>query len=57
MGSSAEVESHLQFAFDVELIPRAIFEARKAEVIEVRKMLIGLRKRISPPPVGKSHSL
>ena len=52
IGSSAEVESHLQFAFDVELIPRAIFEARTAEVVEVRKMLIGLRKRISPAPTA-----
>ena len=52
IGSSAEVESHLQFAFDVELIPRAIFEARTAEVVEVRKMLIGLRKRISPDPTA-----
>jgi four helix bundle protein len=57
VGSSAEVESHLQFAVDVEMIPREIFEARTAEVIEVRKMLIGLRKRISPRAAGKAQGL
>lgn len=47
IGSSSELESHLQFAVDVEMLGGAEFEARKDEVIEVRKMLIGLRKKLT----------
>ena len=47
IGSSSELESHLQFAIDVEIIPVSIFEARKADVIEVRRMLIGFRKKLN----------
>jgi four helix bundle protein len=51
IGSSSELESHLQFGADAEMIPPKEFEARKGEVIEVRRMLIGLRKRLlSSPP-------
>ncbi len=32
------------------MIPNEVIEARKAEAIEVRKMLIGLRKRLVTPP-------
>ena len=48
IGSSSELESHLQFGADVGLIPGEVFEARKADVIEVRRMLIGLRKNLNP---------
>jgi four helix bundle protein len=51
IGSSSELESHLQFAADVEMIPPNEFEARKGEVVEVRRMLIGLRKRLLAPSV------
>jgi four helix bundle protein len=50
IGSNSELESHLQFAFDIGMIPVALFEARLAEVIEVKKMLIGLRKKLAPAP-------
>ncbi len=61
IGSSSELESHLQFAVDVELIPRALFEARKAEVIEIRRMLIGFRKKLvrdkeKPPRIRSMNS-
>jgi four helix bundle protein len=46
IGSSTELESHLQFAADIGMIPPALFDARKGEVVEVRKMLIGLRKKL-----------
>ena len=47
IGSSSELESHLQFGTDVGLIPGELFEARKADVIAVRRMLIGLRKKLN----------
>ena len=56
IGSSSELESHLQFAADVELIAVEKVEARKEEVIEVRKMLIGLRKRLITPFSQNAHS-
>jgi four helix bundle protein len=56
IGSSSELESHLQFAVDVELVAVEKVEARKGEVIEVRKMLIGLRKRLITPFPPKARS-
>jgi four helix bundle protein len=47
IGSSSELESHPQFGADVGLVPGEVFEARKADVIEVRRMLIGLRKKLN----------
>lgn len=47
IGSCSELESHLQFAVAVEIIPAPLFEARKADVIEVRRMLIGFRKKLN----------
>lgn len=46
IASASELEYHLQFSFDAGLIPRAEFEARLAEVVTVRRMLIGLLKRV-----------
>jgi four helix bundle protein len=54
IGSSSELESHLLFAAEVEMIPSEPTKARMGEVIEVRRMLIGLRKRLLPS--GKAHS-
>ncbi|MGH7654940.1 MAG: four helix bundle protein [Gemmatimonadaceae bacterium] len=48
IGSNAELDSHLQFAVDVEMISLALFEARQSEVTEVRRMLIGLHKKLAP---------
>jgi len=55
IGSSSELESHLQFAADTEMVASEHAKARLGEVIEVRRMLIGLRKRLSPS--GKARSL
>ena len=48
LASASELESHLRYAADTELIADAVFKARQPEVIEVRKMLIGLQKRLDP---------
>jgi four helix bundle protein len=56
IGSSSELESHLLFAEDIEMIPREMIQTRTAEAIEVRKMLIGLRKRLVPPPSNAPSS-
>ena len=50
IGSNSELESHLQFAFDIGMIPAALFDARLGEVVEVKKMLIGLWKKLLPIP-------
>jgi four helix bundle protein len=41
-----ELESHLQRAVDSNLCPQAEHDALSAATVEVRKMLIGLRKRL-----------
>lgn len=46
IGSSSELEYHLQFCGDAELMQRQECDARLAEVVQVRRMLIGLLKRV-----------
>lgn len=46
IGSVTEVEHHLQRAFDFELITAAEHESLTGAAIEVRKMLIGLKRRL-----------
>lgn len=41
-----ELENHVQRAVDSHLCPRSDHEALTAATVEVRKMLIGLRKRL-----------
>ena len=48
VGSSTELEYHLQFACDTALIHRTEFEERQKEVVEVRRMMIGLLKKLRP---------
>ena len=48
--SANELEYHLQFASDRGLVPQVVFSARQAEVIEVRKMLVGLIRRATGKP-------
>ncbi len=48
--SANELEYHLQFAADTGAIPQVIFSARQAEVIEIRKMLMGLIRRATGQP-------
>jgi four helix bundle protein len=54
IGSASELEYHLHFAVDAELIPRTEFEARHAEVIEVRRMPIGLLKKLRTAAPSRS---
>ena len=46
LGSAAEVEYHLEFAMAAGIITAHEFALRQQELIEVRKMLTGLIKRI-----------
>ena len=46
IGSASELEYHLHFAADAGLISAEEFLARAPEVVEVRKMLIGLKKKL-----------
>ena len=48
VGSSSELEYHLQFACDTALIHRTEFETRQKEIVEVRRMMIGLLKKLRP---------
>lgn len=57
IASATELEYHLHFSADAGLVPRREFLARQGEVIEVRRMLVGLLRRIrrtglSPGRVG-----
>jgi four helix bundle protein len=46
IGSASELEYHLHFAADAKMISAVEFEARQPEVVEVRRMLIGLLKKL-----------
>ena len=48
LASSSEVDSHLQYAVDTGLISTAAFNELKPELLEVRRMLIGLLKKLDP---------
>ena len=48
LSSSSELDSHLQYAVDTGLISTASFNERKPELLEVRRMLIGLLKKLDP---------
>ena len=50
IGSASELEYQLHFAADSGLLPRADFEARQPEVVEIRRMLIGLLKKLRGTP-------
>jgi four helix bundle protein len=47
LASAAEVEYHLELAAETKRIPRNEVEQRTTEVVEVRKMLVGLIRRIN----------
>ena len=49
IASSTELEYHLEFAADAEIIGRPEFESRQREVIDVRRMLVGLLRRVRRP--------
>jgi four helix bundle protein len=45
-GSASEVENLIQRAFDLRLVSEAEFTSLTADVVEIRKMLYGLHKRL-----------
>ena len=45
-GSASELENHVQRAFDLRLISEAEFTSLTADIVEIRKMLYGLHKRL-----------
>jgi four helix bundle protein len=47
-GSATELEYHLEFAAATELISPEDLEAKRAEIIQVRRMLTGLIRRVNP---------
>lgn len=57
--STTEVEYHLEFAADAQIISRAEFESRRAELEELRKMIMGfvryLRNQSRAIPSGVPH--
>jgi four helix bundle protein len=57
VGSSSELEYHLHFAADASYLSKEEFTARQAEIVEVRRMLIGLIKHLrggrSAAPLSK----
>lgn len=50
IGSSSELENHLQRVFDLGLSSSREYEEMTRDTVEVRKMLIGLRKRLLGGP-------
>lgn len=46
IGSASELEYHLQFAAAISLVSKHDSEERQREVIEVRRMLIALLKKL-----------
>jgi len=54
IGSVSEVEGHAQTAFDLGMIAEPDFTALLARIIDVRKMLYGLLKKILRPGSGKA---
>jgi four helix bundle protein len=48
IGSSSELECHLEFVAEAKLIPADRVKERLPDVIEVRRMLIGLMKKLRP---------
>jgi four helix bundle protein len=46
LASASELEYHLEFSADTARIDRAQFTAHQAELVEIRKMLVGLIRRM-----------
>jgi four helix bundle protein len=46
IGSTVELEYHLEFARDIEVVNDADWRLQSAAVIEVRRMLVGLLKKL-----------
>jgi four helix bundle protein len=46
-GSASEVENLIQRAFDLQLVSQAEYDELVAAIVEVRKMLYGLHRRLT----------
>lgn len=46
VGSASEVESHLQFLVGAHLLSSHDFDRCQSEVVQIRRMLIGLLKKV-----------
>ena len=55
VGSASEVENHLQFCADAALISRSDFDECQSEVVQIRRMLIGLLKAVRSRPRSTQH--
>lgn len=53
--STGELEYHLQLAHDYGLIPEARWESLTTDATEVRRMLVGLRRRLLLHPASRRH--
>ena len=49
IASVSEVEGHLQLALDMGMITESDFSDLQDRVVDVRKMLYGLLKKLDPP--------
>ena len=56
IGSTTELEYNFDFAAEIGLLKREEVERRQAEIVEVRRMLIGLLKKLRPPKSGPAQS-
>ena len=52
IGSTTELEYHFDFAAEIGRLKRDESERRQAEIVEVRRMLIGLLKKLRPSENG-----
>ena len=48
LASASEAEYHLQLAAETRKIPHEAFLARQAELTEIRRMLVGLIRKLAP---------
>ena len=54
IASVTEVEHHLQRAYDGNLVPQTVYADLTARCIEIRRMLIGLRRTLRGQPRPKT---
>jgi four helix bundle protein len=56
LASTTETEYHLQYAADAGIIPHREVDSRRAELIEIRRMLTGLIKYLRHAQLSDSRS-
>ena len=55
-GSASELESQLEYAAATALISSEDLEARRAEIVQIRRMLTGLIRRVQPKTMSEIDS-